>query len=433
MSEHPVGLGSLLKTRRFLPLFLTQFLGALNDNVYKNALIALLTFRVISLDPDTAKTLIIWGTALFIAPYFFFSAIAGTLADRMDKARMMRITKLWEIGVMCIGAIGFFTTNISLLMVMLFMMGTQSAFFSPCKYAVLPTHLKTNELVAGNGLIEAATFIAILGGTIIGTQMVLMSGGPALVAMLVLVVAVTGYFASRSIPPAPPKDASAVIDWNIARASWALVTRARADRIIFLCILGDAWFWFVGTSILSLFPLYVRHVLYVDKNVYTLFLTLFSLGVGLGALTCNRLLKGEVSARYVPLAALGMAIFAVDLFFAARAIGTPDNLAGFSDLLSSWTGWRLIIDMAGLALFAGLYEVPLFAIIQHRSNDAERSRIIAANNIINAFGIMASAGISQALLVMGVSIPQIFLILGIMCVPASIIISRATPDSLFKR
>jgi MFS family permease len=381
---------ALLRARRFLPLFVTQFLGALNDNLFKNALGVMALF----LSPRHGDALVAIGLAVFILPYALFSSPAGDLADRNDKARLIRLTKLWELGLMAVGAVGFITASLPLLMTVLFGLGVQATFFSPLKYGILPDHLAGSELLAGNGLIEAGTFIGILAGTIAGSALIRGGAGPWIVATLGLLVALAGVAASWRIPPTPAAAPGLRIGWNIVVATVALIRAARRNRDVWLSALGISWFWAVGGVVLSELPVAAKEVLGGDAGVITLLLAVFSVGVGAGSLGCARLLGGEVSPRLVPFAAFGISAFAFDL---ARAFPAAGHIPAPLDVLLALAGWRILADLLLLAMCGGVFSVSLYAFIQARAELAERSRMIAANNVLNA-AAMAIASLAAAAL-----------------------------------
>ncbi|MGB0749947.1 MAG: MFS transporter, partial [Magnetospiraceae bacterium] len=335
----------LLASRRFLPLFLTQFLGALNDNLFKNAMAILILYALAVGDGATGQVLVSLAAMVFILPFFLFSATAGQLADKVEKAGLVRIVKLCEILVMALGIVGLLWGNIPFLMAVLFLLGTQSTFFGPLKYGILPVHLAPGELIAGNGLIEAGTFLAILLGTIVGGLVILVDGGVIWIAVLTLTAAVGGYASSRFIPPAPPVDPGLTVSANILAETWRTITRLRDDRVLFLSVLGISWFWLIGVVFLSLFPAYAKDVLGADEKVVTLFLTVFSIGIGIGSLLCNKALKGEVSARHVPLGALLITLFTFDLV-AASPEAPATELMGVGAFLNAPGSWRILIDLA---------------------------------------------------------------------------------------
>ncbi len=401
---------ALLKTRRFLPLFLTQALGALNDNLFKNALAVLALFRAAEGGPE----IVALASGIFIMPYVLFSATAGQMADRGDKARLIRITKAFEVLVMGVAAAGFLLGSLPLLIVVLFGLGCQATFFSPLKYGILPSHLAENELVAGNGLIEAGTFLGILFGTILGGALVLGSSGPEIVSVLGLVIAVCGFAAAWMVPAAPAAQPELRLNWNIAAETVRVIQSARAHRPIWLAILALSWFWTLGAILVSQFPVISKDVLGGGSMLITVLLTMFALGIGFGSVICAAILKGEVTQRYVPFAALGISLFAWD--FAAMCPVLAQQLAGVAQgdetariwaLLAAPRMWRILLDLALLAVCGGLFSVPLYALIQERSHPTQRSRMIGANNIVNA-GLIVVGAVSAAVLAnRGVSAPDI--------------------------
>ncbi len=424
---------SLLKTRRFGPLFWTQFLGAFNDNLFKNALIILIAFRLT--EEQNAALLITAATGIFILPYFLFSATAGQLADRMDRAQMARWVKIVEILIMAVATLGFLGHHVYFLMVVIFMLGVQATFFGPIKYALLPQHLGESELVAGNGLIEAGTFLAILLGTIAGGQVILTAWGPELVSAALLLVAGAGYVASRHIPSAPPAQANIALDRNIFRATWQLVNQVRTPRDIWLSILGISWFWLVGAVFLAQLPSFAKDVLLSDNGVVTLFLTVFSVGIGIGSALCNKLLRGRVAATYVPLGAVGITLFIIDLYFTSRGGIVPDGVLGLlsvSRFLGYGAHWHILFDLAMIAFCAGIYIVPLYAILQARSDPKRTARVIAANNVMNALFMVAASLGTMLMLKLGFTIPQIFLTMAVANGAVAVWICRLLPDALVK-
>ena len=424
----------LLKSRRFLPLFVTQFLGAFNDNAYRQTLVILVTYGLIQIGGNDPRVLITAAAGVFILPYFLFSAIAGQLADKLEKSRLILFVKIMEVAVMGLAAAGFMMGNVWLLMVVLFLMGTQSAFFGPLKYSILPDHLRENELVAGNALIETGTFLAILLGTIFGGMMGARDGGLPLVAGTVMAIAAAGVAASFFIPKAGPAAPNLKLNLNIAGESWSIVRHAAKTRAVFRSIIGISWFWAVGTIFLAQFPTFGHDVFGADESVVTLFLVAFSLGIGLGSLQCNRWLKGEVSARYVPLGAVGMALVGFDLYAAASQIPAPagGSLIGVGAFFSSWANVRVFADLIFIAIFGGFFIVPLYSIMQARSDEENRSRTIAANNIVNAGFIVVASAVSAAMLWYSFSVTDVFLALAIGNSIAAIYVVSLLPDEVEK-
>ena len=399
---------ALLLKRRFLPVFVTQALGAFNDNLYRLALIVLVTYRPglsWSLMPEQ---LIAIASGLFILPFLLFSAAAGNIADHHDKARLIRIIKLAEIGLTGLSGIALWIEDPVLMLIALFLLGTQSAFFGPIKYSILPQHLGPRELIGGNGLVEAATFLAILLGSLIGAWLVARPGGKEWVIALMLAVAAGGYVASRAIPPAPPQcDGRAKTTGLLREISEVLVPALRQPGILW-SMLGVSWFWFMGGVYVSQLATFARFV-GADPGVVTLLLAIFSLGVGGGALLCNALLRGRVTTRYVPLAGLVVTVAAVDLFISAPEAAVDGPLMTAGAFLSSGYGLRVCLAFSALAIAGGIYSVPLYAAIQSLSAPETRSRTIAANNILNSLFVIAAASWSFFLLTAGVTIVGLYL------------------------
>ncbi len=420
----------LFNSQRFLPLFTTQFLGAFNDNLFKNALILLFTYVVaaeMAIKPELLGTI---AAGLFILPFFLFSALAGQLADKHEKSGLIRIIKLYEIGLMILATAGFLLGNSYLLLGVLFLMGTQSAFFGPLKYGILPDHLKEDELIGGNGLIEMGTFLAILIGTIMGL-LVRQPFGPIIVSVFLILVAVAGYLAARKIPKAPSSVPDLKINWNFIGETFSMIQHARKHEVLFLAILGISWFWFVGATFLTLFPAYAKETLGAREELVTLFLALFSIGIAFGSLICNRLLRGMVTARFVPLAAVVMALFSGDLYFSSSLIPVAgDNLIGIKDFLSLPGSWRILLDIIGTSAAGGVYIVPLYATMQARSPISQRARMVAANNIMNALFMVGSAISIGIFAKLDFTIPTMFLAVGIMSGLVAIFIVQILPQDL---
>ncbi|MCA1907895.1 MAG: MFS transporter, partial [Magnetospirillum sp.] len=403
----------LLARRRFLPLFVSQFLGAANDNFFKNALVILVIYRLGSESGTAPQVLATVAAGLFILPYFLFSATAGQLADRHEKSRLMKWWKAAEIVIAALGAWALVSHNVALMLTALFLLGLQSTFTSPIKYAVLPEYLRDDELLGGNALIEGGTFLAILLGTIAGGTLVLVENGTALVGWAMLVLAILGFGASLALPRAHGGAPTVTVDWNLAAGTMGLYRLVRHKRDLFSSVLGISWFWLVGATYLSQFPAFAKDVLMADEHVVTLMLTMFSVGIGLGSVLCGYLLKGEVSARHVPFAALAMTLFGVDLYFAAAPAAGGAGLASLSDFLSRPQSWRLLADLLLFAIAGGVYIVPLYAILQAHSDESVRSRVVAANNLVNAGFMVAGAVVSALLLSLGLTPTDLFLTLAL--------------------
>lgn len=396
---------SLLRTRRFAPLFLTQLLGALNDNLFKSALVVVLTFDVAGRTGLGVDTLVNLSTALLILPFFLFSALAGQLADRFEKSRLIRALKVCEIAVMGLAVVGFHLQSVPLLLGTLFLMGTQSSFFGPLKYGVLPQHLEPEELVEGNGLVEMGTFGAILGGTIVGGLAIAARPfGTVIVSALVLLVALAGWLAARRVPRAPSASPDLRIDWNLARATWRTVGIARRRRSVFLAVLGSSWFWFFGALMLAQLPLLSVEVLGGDERVVTALMAVFSVGVGLGSALCARITGGRLELGLVPIAGLAIAVFAADLGFTTMGL-TP----GAAAIGPAQVPVRLYVDLLLLGGAGGLFIVPLHALVQRKADPEERSRVVAADNILNALFMVASAGFAIGLRALGLGVSELLL------------------------
>lgn len=405
----------LLRTRRFLPLFVTQFLGAVNDNLFKNALVVLALFQAESHGP----VLVAAAGGLFILPYILFAAIAGALADRYDKAMLLRLTKWWEVGLMVLAAIGFLTGTIAGLMVVLFGLGVQATFFSPMKYGILPDHLTLDEIVAGNGYIEAGTYVGILLGTIAGAALIRIPHGALIVSVAGLAVAFAGVAAARAVPPAPPKGDRVPIGWNLARDTVRLVGLARQDRVNWRCVLCISWFWMIGLVLVTEFPVLAKVVLGGDASLITLLLTGFTVGVGVGSLLCPVLLGGAVSARHVGWAALGISLFTWDFASAGAAAGAAGVTSVTAALLHP-AGWRMLGDLFAVSFCGGVFSVPLYAIVQERAVPGERARLIAAVNVMNAVFMVVGSVVVGGLAAWGVGAPAILRLLAVANLPLAI-------------
>ncbi len=423
----------LLSVRRFLPLFATQFLGAMNDNLFKQALVILITFRLAQQMGMDAAIIVTIAGGLFILPFFLFSATAGQIADRFEKSASIRMIKIAEILIMGLAAAGFFFEEPYYLLGVLFLMGTQSAFFGPLKYSILPSHLREDELITGNAFIEGGTFLAILIGTIAGGLIILTEDGIRMTSLAMVGFAILGWGTSLFIPASPAAAPNLKISANFVAQTWRMMKLAAEKRALYLSILGISWFWLLGATFLAQFPAYTRLLLGADETVVTLFMAVFSIGIGLGSLWCNKLLKGEVSAKYVPFGALGLTIFTLDLFFASPGSpATGTNLIGIGAFLETPANWRILADLLGISVSGGLYSVPLYAILQHDSDDESRSRIIAANNIVNALFIVAGALAAAALLAAGWSIPELYLGMAILNLFVAFYIIKLVPEGVIK-
>ncbi|MFL5270335.1 MAG: acyl-[ACP]--phospholipid O-acyltransferase [Stellaceae bacterium] len=421
----------LLKARRFLPLFLTQILGAFNDNLFKSAFVMVITYGVATgFDPGALAAI---SGGMLIAPYFLFSATAGQLADRFERSRLLQILKAAELAAVFGAAAALLTGNLALSLVLLFVLGTQAAFSSPVKYALLPQHLATGELVDGNAVMEAGTFLSILFGTIAGGLAVATAWGPAGCCVLLVCCAGIGFVASLRVPAAPPPDPTLRVGWNLVTATSEILRQAWERREVRLSILGASWFWLVGAISLSQFPSFAKTTLGAGSGVVILFLAAFSVGVGIGSTLCGRLMRGEVSARYVPLAALGMTLFSLDLGLASHAMAPSQaGLIGVLDFLSQGSGLRIFGDLLGLAVSGGFFIVPLYAMIQSRSDETSRARIIAANNVVNALFMAGAAAVTAGLIAVGLDTPALFLILAIANALVTVWICKLLPQDVLR-
>lgn len=403
---------SLLKKRRFLPLFVTQFLNAFNDNFYKMAMVILVTYEIYS-DPTQEANFNAIAGALFILPFFLFSALAGQLADTIEKTRVIRWVKTAEIFIMIVGAIGIYTHNIPVMLVALFAMGVHSTFFGPIKYAILPQHLKEDEVLGGTGLVEAGTYLAILGGTIAGGII------PGHIAGIgIIVVAVIGRVTAQSVPPAPPEsDApTAKMDWNIFRSSWRLVRDTMHIPRLFLAIMAISFFWGVGAVLGSIFPPMVKNAIGGDPTVATLFTAFFSIGIAIGSVAINRLLKGTVSAKYAPASVIVMGLFVLDLWWTvSHWQPTGPELMDYWQFLMLGYGERMIVDLLGISIAGGMFVVPLYAFLTTTVAKSQTARTIAANNIVNSGAMVIGALIYSLLVSIGVSIADTLFMIAAAC------------------
>lgn len=424
---------SLLSQRRFAPFFWTQFLGALNDNVFKTALLTILTYDALSwsnIDTGLLNNLI---PGLFILPFFLFSATAGQLADKLEKGRVARWVKLLEIVIMGIAAYGWMTHHLALLVAAVVGMGIHSTLFGPVKYAYLPQQLKREELVGGNGLIEMGTFVGILLGEILGAVLVVHKPwGLHLVAAVTLGIAVLGWLASLRIPHSPAPVPALKVNWNPFSETIRNISFSRRNRPVFLSLLGNSWFWFYGAIMLAQFPVYAKNWLHGDHSVFVLLLAVFSVGIGAGSLLCERLSGHKVEIGLVPFGSIGLSVFGLDLFLASQAYVTPAAVQDIAGFLGQGGSWRILFDCLGIGVFGGLYIVPLFALIQTRCDPAHVSRTIAGMNIMNALFMVVSALVAMVLLKAGLTIPQIFLATAIMNGVVAVYIFSLVPEFLMR-
>ena len=422
---------ALLGQRRFAPFFWTQFLGAGNDNLFKFAFTVLVTYQVqVSWLPASLAGLVIG--ALFILPFLLFSATSGQLADKYDKALLIRFVKWLEIAIMAVAGWGFMAHHIGMLLACVFLMGLHSTLFGPVKYAYLPQHLSERELTGGNGMVEMGTFVAILLGNVAGGLLIAVPEvGAQYVAWACFGLAALGRLTAQYVPASPATDATLRINWNPVTETWRNLKLAGENVAVFRSILGISWMWFFGAVFLSQFPSFAKDVLHGNEQVASLLLVVFSVGIGVGSLLCETLSRRHVEIGLVPVGAFGMTVFSVDLYFASRGLG-----GGVSYTLREFVAqpghWRVMIDLLLLSLSAGLYSVPMYALIQLRAQPSHRARIIAANNILNALFMIASAVLAGAMLKFGMTIPQVFLVTGLLNALVGFYIFLLVPEYLLR-
>ena len=401
----------------------------MNDNIIKQALIVMIIFSLLDSSDMDPGILVTIAAGIFILPFFLFSATAGQIADKFEKSASIQRIKFVEILIMATACFGFYLSNTWFLILVLFLMGTQSSFFGPLKYGILPNHLKERELIGGNALIETGTFLAILIGTIIGGLLIVIENGTAIISTILFLISLVGWTASQSIPAAAAADPNLKINYNILQEIGRMMGRARQTRTVFLSIIGISWFWLVGATFLSQFPNYSKTLLGGNASVVTLFMFTFSLGIGIGSYGCTKLLKGVISAKYVPLSAFALTVFIIDLYFASVDLSAPGGaLITASDFLNTPTNLRILFDLAAISICGGLYTVPLYAILQNDSDPRKRSRIIAANNLMNALFMVVGAIVATGMLALDWTIPEVFLSLAIANCFVGLYITRLLPS-----
>lgn len=423
-------LTELMTSKRFAPFFFTQFLGAFNDNVFRQALILLIATGVVT--GVSVNTLNNVGLALFILPFFLFSAIAGQLADKYEKSMLLRRIKFAEILIMCAGAIGFYFDAVYFLLAVLFCMGLQSTFFGPIKYSIIPQHLNDKELVSGNALVEMGTFLAILLGSIAGVVLKMEGTGEWVAPTAVIVIATMGFLAARQIPAAAPAEPSLKMDWNLLRETGRILGHAREVHSVWISVLGISWFWFLGAAYTTQLKVYVDNYLHGTEGLYAFLLATFSIGIGLGSFLCEKMSGRRVELGLVPLGSIGLSVFGIDLYFSYQGLSDATNV-GIQQFLSQPGGLRILVDLLGVGAFGGFYIVPLFAFVQHRSDPRHLSRIVAANNILNAL-LMVCSAITGIVLVgfVELTIPQFFLVLALANVLVATYIYTVVPEFLIR-
>ena len=422
---------ALLRQRRFAPFFWTLFSGAANDNLFKFAFTVMVTYQLsVGWLPPAMAGLVIG--ALFILPFLLFSATSGQLTDKIEKTRMIRFVKNLEIGIMLLAAWGFMSANVPVLLGCTFLMGLHSTLFGPVKFAYLPQVLSERELTGGNGMVEMGTFVAILMGNVVGGLLVAVPQvGPTYVAVACVALALAGRLVAQGVPPAPATDPGLVINWNPVTETWRNLKLAHGNIVVFRSLLGISWMWFFGAVFLSQFPSFAKEVLHGNEQVASLLLVVFSIGIGTGSLLCEVLSRRHVEIGLVPLGAIGMSVFAIDLYFASSSL-PPADVMGLGAFVAQPQHWRVMADLALLSLFAGLYSVPMYALIQMRSQPTHRARIIAANNILNALFMIASSLIAGAMLAAGFSVPQIFLFTGLANAVVAFYIFLVVPEYMLR-
>jgi MFS family permease len=410
----------LFTKRRFLPFFITQFLGALNDNLFKNAILVTIVSTAVAYADNTTNFLTNLAAGLFILPFFLFSTIAGHLADRFDKAYLIRRIKFAEIILMLIGCFSLWQANIYLMLGVLFLLGVQSAFFGPIKYAIIPQHIGDNELLAANAQVGMGTFVSILLGTLIGGWLVTTPQGTMQLGALIILVAIIGWLSSCKIPKAPPEkiDFQPKASFNPFRETAFNFSLAKQNKTVIFCIFSSSWFWLYGACFLTQVPNFSVAILGGDPKLISILLSFFIVGVAIGSLCCNRLSRGQVEPGLVPVGALGLSLFAIDLYFssthyaAINASGTTVMPMAFLSMLS---GLRILADLLFIGLFGGLFIVPVYAMIQRNTDGATRARVVSVNNIFNALFMVAGSLLGMLFLSkLGWTIPQFFFLLAML-------------------
>jgi len=423
----------IFRERGFWPFFYTQFFGAFNDNVFKNAIGILIAYKAYSIGGISPEQMVSLSGGIFILPFFLFSAIAGQLADKYPKPRLIRFVKALEIAIMIMGMSGFIYENLILLLVALFLMGLHSTLFGPVKYSILPHLLHSDELITGNAYVETGTFIAILLGSILGVQLISMHGGSWITGVAVVLIAVIGFLVSLAIKHIPPVTPELKINLNPITTSLEILGITRKVESIFNSILGIAWFWFVGIALLSIIPVYCKDFLHARESVVTLFFVLFSVGIGVGSILCERLSFKRTELGLVPIGSFGLSLFTFDLFLVGQpSVLSSGGLMSVADFLTTHEGRRISLDVFLLSVSGGFFTVPLYTFIQQRSPKEIRSRVIAGNNILNALFMVVSSLFLTALYHYNFSYPQIFLVFSIMNILVAVYIYTLIPEFLLR-
>ena len=430
----------LMKEQRFRPFFFTQFLGAFNDNVFKTALITLVAFHAASLSSIDGGTLATLLPGLFILPFFLFSATAGQIADKYEKSQIIRLVKVFEIWIMVFASAGFFMHNIWLLGAALFMMGMHSTLFGPVKYSYLPQHLKEHELIGGNGMVEMGSFVAILLGQVLGAWLATVNNHETFTSIAIITIGFLGYFSCQGIPDSPAADPSLKINWNPITETIKNVKLIWGQQQIWLAIVAISWFWFFGATLLAQLPNLAQNVLRGDESVFILLLSVFSIGIGIGSLMCEKLSKGKLELGLVVFGAIGISVFAADLYCSASYIYDTTNNKYFFDAMDFVAKqynaqghlelhyWRTLLDIGLIGIFGGLYIVPLYVLLQTRTDKSYQSRIIAANNIMNALFMVVSAVFSIWIFSLGYSISQLIFVTALLNIVVMIYLCIRQPE-----
>lgn len=409
----------LFTRRRFLPFFITQFLGALNDNLFKNALLVIVVSTAIAATDSNTNFITNLAAGLFILPFFLFSTLAGLLADRYDKAYLIRRIKFAEIVLMLVGCFSLWQANINLMLVVLFLLGVQSAFFGPLKYAIIPQHMSDNELLAANAQVGMGTFVSILLGTLIGGWLVTEPQGPMLLGALIVLVAIIGWLSSCQIPNAPPEKTTNAhrVPFNPIRETAVNYRLAKHNKTVFYCIFSCSWFWLYGACFLTQVPNFAVTILAGDPKLISILLAAFIVGVAIGSLCCTRLSNGKVEPGLVPVGAAGLSLFAIDLYFSSNvfsAISSQGGMISPAAFLTMTEGLRIAFDLLFIGLFGGLFIVPIYAMIQQNTEGKTRARVLSVNNIFNALFMVSGSLMGMFFLSqLGWTIPQFFLLLAL--------------------
>jgi hypothetical protein len=422
---------SLLRSRRFLPFFLTQGFGAFNDNVFRAALVVMIAFKAGELSSADINLWSNIAAGLFILPFFLFSATAGQWAEKYEKSRSIRRIKLLEIAIMALATVGFALNSIPFLIGVLFLMGTQSTLFGPIKFAILPQHLKPEELVGGNAMVEAGTFLTILIGFLIGGLLAGFDDGPFYASVAVLVFAALGYWSSRYIPEAPATEPELKVNWNLFSETWRIVRFLGHKRAVLNSVLGISWFWFFGSILLAQMPNYTKEFLGGNEQVAPLVLAVFSLGIGVGSLLCEKLSGRRVEIGLVPLGAIGLTLFGLDLYFARPEAAAIVDL-GLREFLATPGNFRILFDLLMIGVFGGFYIVPLYSLVQTRAERSHLSRVIAANNILNALFMVVATIMAIVLFNYGFNIPEVLLITAILNAAVAVYIFSLVPEFVMR-